>query len=239
MLNSSNKHKLTYRDDKIISKKTQDERINVIIECIKEIPDKFETGHAREHAYRIVYEKIIRLIDKDVMVINEPRRSPHGTIDFLLMRHGLCISNIEFKDVVVNLVNESEKDQIERYKKQAHNLMLSNYLDFVWFVDDKTTKSLSIGHIDKNKNEVVIDYSKIPELIEFFEEYLRYSVKRISTASELSEKMIHIAAGIQKSLLQQLEAGEESNTVKYIRSLLFSRGSVWYISRILFSLKKK
>src|SRR3989344_2773722 len=99
---------------------------------IAEVSEKYKTGRAGEHAYRPTLEKLIKTINKDVKVVNDPRRTEYGAPDFIFVKGDLIAGYAETKDIDVNLDKTVKSEQLERYFGYS-NLILTNYLEFRFF----------------------------------------------------------------------------------------------------------
>jgi hypothetical protein len=95
---------------------------------------KRATGVAREHAYRPPLEQLLRQLQPALTVINDPARIACGAPDFILLQQNVPLGYIEAKDVGTDLDSVASRDQMERYRHSLHNLILTNYLDFHWYV---------------------------------------------------------------------------------------------------------
>jgi hypothetical protein len=94
---------------------------------IAEISEKYKTGRAGEHAYRPTFEKFITAINRDIKILNDPKRTEHGAPDFIFMKGDLIAGYTETKDIDADLDKTIKTEQLERYLGYS-NLILTNYL---------------------------------------------------------------------------------------------------------------
>ncbi len=97
-----------------------------------DLADKFVTGQAREHAYRPVFEALIKSLEPSLKILNDPSRSEHGNPDFVFLRGSITVGYTETKDIGVDLDKTEKSDQLERYLGYS-NLILTDYLEFRFF----------------------------------------------------------------------------------------------------------
>ncbi len=97
-----------------------------------DLADKFVTGQAREHAYRPVFEALIKSLEPSLKILNDPSRSEHGNPDFVFLRGSITVGYTETKDIGVDLNKTEKSDQLERYLGYS-NLILTDYLEFRFF----------------------------------------------------------------------------------------------------------
>ncbi len=70
--------------------------------------------------------------NKEFKIEHEPKREQGSQPDFRVSFQGLNIGYIENKRVGTNLNQLLESDQIRKYLELNPNLMLTDYLNFVW-----------------------------------------------------------------------------------------------------------
>ena len=87
----------------------------ILEEYFASVNEKFQTGQAREHAYRPVFEKLIHELDASLKILNDPSRSAHGNPDFVFLKGDITIGYTETKDIGVDLDKIEKSDQIQRY----------------------------------------------------------------------------------------------------------------------------
>ena len=90
------------------------------------------TGHAREHAHRPAFQEFIQSFEKELQIVNDPKRSEHGAPDFIFLRKELTIGYAETKDVGVSLDKTEKSEQMALYFGYS-NLILTDYLEFRFF----------------------------------------------------------------------------------------------------------
>ena len=118
---------------------------DVIKSYLAKIDREFKTGRATEHTHRPAFKDLIESLDSRVSATNEPKRVECGAPDFILRRDGLSIGYVETKDLGKSLDEAEDSDQLQRYKKSLPNLILTDYLEFRWFVDGQLRDSASIS----------------------------------------------------------------------------------------------
>lgn len=115
---------------------------------IEEIKNSFQTGHAKEHAYRPALTQLMNSID-GIYSINDPKRSEHGNPDFVLLSDkdkDIILGYAEAKDVGINLDKTESSDQMRRYAGYD-NLYLTNYLEFRFFKNGEKYQTIEIARI--------------------------------------------------------------------------------------------
>ncbi len=135
---------------------------------LDEVQRKFNTGHAREHAYRPALQELVEAINPSINAINDPKQQKVGAPDFIILKNKTPIGYIEAKDIDIDLEKEFKtKNQFNRYKSSLNNLCFTNYLDFYFYYDGQEIQKVSIGRLINSKIEL------LPENIPLLESLLR------------------------------------------------------------------
>lgn len=92
-------------------------------------------GVATEHSYRPALKQLLEALDPGVRAVNEPKRDACGAPDYLVSRRDLTLGYIEAKDIGVDLDTVARSGQLHRYFAALENLILSDYLEFRWYVN--------------------------------------------------------------------------------------------------------
>jgi len=76
--------------------------------------------------------------DPAIRVIHEAKKvRGKGGPDFKVMKAGMILGYVEDKTIGANLDEVLKSDQITRYKQLSNNILLTDYLQFVWLKDGK------------------------------------------------------------------------------------------------------
>ena len=144
---------------------------DVIKSYLAKIDREFKTGRATEHTHRPALKDLIESLDSGVSATNEPKRVECGAPDFILRRDGLSIGYVETKDLGKSLDEAEDSDQLQRYKKSLPNLILTDYLEFRWFVDGQLRDSARLGRIGKG-DKILPDKKGIDETAQLLKLFL-------------------------------------------------------------------
>ncbi len=76
--------------------------------------------------------------DPTIRIIHEAKKvRGKGGPDFKVMKAGMILGYVEDKTIGANLDEVLKSDQIARYKQLSNNILLTDYLQFVWLKDGK------------------------------------------------------------------------------------------------------
>ncbi|EQD89696.1 hypothetical protein HPSA50_0088 [Helicobacter pylori SouthAfrica50] len=142
------------------------------LESIKDIADKNEPTH------RAFLQKLLTSLkdnfNKEFKIEHEPKRDKKGgQPDFRVSFQGLNIGYVENKKAGTKLDRLLKSDQILKYLELNQNLMLTDYLNFVWVGKDENNEpwiknKISIASLDEPSKPLKPTPQTERDLIEFF-----------------------------------------------------------------------
>jgi N-6 DNA Methylase len=95
------------------------------------IDDK--TEHTDRAALQSLLQEIADETQKGIKVQHEPKRvADKGAPDFKISKGGLILGYVENKGIDENLNKVLKSEQIAKYKSLSSNIILTDYLDFIW-----------------------------------------------------------------------------------------------------------
>ena len=117
---------------------------------------KVAVAEKTEHTDRAALETFLLALaaeaDKDIHVQHEPKRDPlKGAPDFKVSRKGLILGYVETKKLNDNLDKILKSDQIAKYKSLSNNIILTDYLHFVW-ISEAGVQRESLCHVSDLEN---------------------------------------------------------------------------------------
>src|SRR6266566_4862132 len=112
---------------------------------LSEIEKDYIAGRATEHTYRGALKNLLVALDTDISVTNEPKRIKCGAPDYVVDRNNLTIGYIEAKDINIPLDEIEKGEQLGRYKRSLDNLILTDYLEFRWYVQGEKRMTARLG----------------------------------------------------------------------------------------------
>jgi hypothetical protein len=124
--------------------------VKIVQNYIHSIERKLATGDATELTHRSALEALVESLAKGVTATNEPRRIACGAPDFLVTKGALTTGYIEAKDIGQSLDETEKSEQLKRYLKSLTNLILTDYIEFRWYVDGERRFSARLGILTKD-----------------------------------------------------------------------------------------
>ena len=177
--------------------------MSAIRDYLTEIQAEFKTGMAGEHAYRPALKTLLQSADSGLNAVNDPARTEIGMPDFVVLRQpgNVPIGIVEAKDIGNQLSRTEKSQQVKRYLKHG-NLILTNYLEFRWYVNGEKRETVRIAKEAKgNIVRIQTNYRKLTEMLRRF---AQQATPTVNSAQELAERLASnaqlIAHFIEKDL---------------------------------------
>jgi predicted helicase len=180
---------------------------------LAEIKKSLAEGDSTEHTHRPALKRLIEAAGDGVVATNEPKRILCGSPDFRVTRKSVPLGHVETKDIGANL-DEMERgkgphgEQFTRYRDGLPNWILSDYLEFRWFVGGQKRLTVRIAELDaKGKIKPLSDgEGKLQELLTaFFEQ----EAPTVGTAKELAQRMAGMTRIIRDLIIGTFEHEKE------------------------------
>ncbi len=171
------------------------------------VAQQLAAGNATEHTYRPTLQHLLNALLPDLRVTNEPRRLECNSPDFEVANGVVPIGYIEAKTIGVDLDKTQNSEQLQRYFKALDNVILTDYLEFRWYVKDLETNSYQAKITVRLAD--VEDKGRLkshPEQFVDFENLLKNFIEAQSitlrSPEDLAEKMAYIATQMKASILE-------------------------------------
>ena len=156
---------------------------------LRDLRKERRSGQATEHSYRPALKKLIEAAGPPgIQAVNEPTQGEYGAPDFIVHQNGVPVGHVECKDIGANLDEVEESAQLRRYRDALPNLILTDYVEFRWYVNGEQRLSGILAHSDDEKLQVApsVDLSSVTALLEGF---FNADGVSINNAAELAQRM--------------------------------------------------
>ncbi|ADO07540.1 adenine specific DNA methyltransferase [Helicobacter pylori PeCan4] len=189
------------------------------------------TPESNELTHRRPLENLLnRLKDhfnKEFKIEHEPKRERGSQPDFRISYQGLNIGYIENKKVGFDLNQLLEEKQILKYLELNPNLMLTDYLNFMWVGKDEENKpsikrKISIASLDEppkppKPNPQTTEH----DLIDFFRGFFNYEAAPITNAKDFATHLSAPTKYLKDALIQYHEEQQVSSIFKNFKEYLY------------------
>lgn len=150
-------------------------------------------GDVTEHTHRPALKAFLEAVGQGITATNEPKRIACGAPDISISQKKVPLGHIETKNIGVNL-DEMERgkgahgEQFTRYRDGLTNWILTDYLEFRWFVAGEKLLTARIARLDsKGKLQPMPDGEE--ELARLFHAFFQQETLTVGTAKELARRM--------------------------------------------------
>jgi predicted helicase len=116
---------------------------------LAEIESALRAGNATEHTHRPALKVLLEKLAPGIIATNEPKRISCGAPDYIITRGHVPLGYIEAKDVGLALDSIETDDQLTRYRAGLANLVLTDYLEFRWYVGGEHRLTARLAKPDK------------------------------------------------------------------------------------------
>ncbi|MCQ2913189.1 N-6 DNA methylase [Helicobacter pylori] len=196
------------------------------LESIKNItPESNELAHRRP-----LENLLISLRDnfnKEFKIEHEPNRDKQGgQPDFRISYQGLNIGYIENKRVGTKLNQLLKSDQVLKYLELNPNLMLTDYLNFVWVGKDENNEPLikreiSIASLDELSKPLKPNPQTECDLIELFRGFFNHEAAPITNAKDFATHLSAPTRYLKDALIQYQKDDQVSSIFKNFKEYLY------------------
>ncbi len=165
--------------------------------------------------------------NKEFKIEHEPNRDKQGgQPDFRISYQGLNIGYIENKRVGTNLNRLLKSDQILKYLELNPNLMLTDYLNFVWVGKDEENKPLikrkiSIDSLDELSKSLKPKPQTERDLIELFRGFFNCKPAPITNAKDFATRLSAPTRYLKDALIQYQKVDQVSSIFKNFKEYLY------------------
>ncbi len=178
---------------------------------LKEVQTRYKTGISREHSYRGDLQNLLQVMLPSVLVTNEPARIECGAPDYILTRKDIQIGHIEAKDIGAQLDSKTYKEQFTRYRKSLPNLIITNYLQFWFYIDGDRVATVDLADIEGNKiTSLTSNFKAFSDLVT---DFAAFQGQTITSAQKLSKMMAGKAKLLARIIEKALDADDEGERV--------------------------
>ncbi len=177
---------------------------NSLPKYLEEITGIYQQGNATEHSYRPALKKLIESLNNNLQALNEPKRIACGAPDFVINQGMVEIGHLEAKDIGTSLKKVENTPQIKRYLQALGNLIITDHLEFRWYVSGELRLSAAVASLNQKK-QIKPDSQGILQVEQLFCQFFLSKVIQITTPRELAKKMAALAQLIRDAIGQALK----------------------------------
>jgi len=173
---------------------------------LSSIEQALKAGNATEHTYRPALKTLVQNIASGVTATNEPKRIKCGAPDYIITRGDIPLGYIEAKDVGIALNDIESGEQLSRYRESLANIILTDYLEFRWYVAGEHRLTVKLAKPDKTgKLKLLPDAAE--QFAQLMDGFLNADIPVINSPRDLAIRMAAMARLI-RSIIAKTFADE-------------------------------
>jgi len=188
---------------------------NPFRDYLRAIREKLQVQGAGEHAHRAALQNYLEAAYPHLLATNEPRRIACGAPDFVITTKDtqVPIGYIEVKDVGADLSAREYREQFKRYTQALNNVIISNYLEFRWFVEgEERGEPVRVARLSGEK--IVAEKDAAAMLAQLFDNFTSQPGIVVGTASELARRMAHLTHMLKDQIFGAVQNAEEDSELR-------------------------
>ena len=170
----------------------------------KTLERELKRGNATEHTYRSTLKTLLESLFPGIVATNEPKRIKAGAPDYVVTKGETPLGYIEAKDIGVSLDKTEKSEQLGRYLDSLGNLILTDYLEFRWYVEGQHRLTAKLASV--NGKGLVAEPTGAQDLTMLLQGFMNVTAPTIGSPEALAKKMAALAQQIRHTILQAFNA---------------------------------
>ena len=179
--------------------------LRLLAQYILTIEKELVAGNATEHTHRPALKTLVEGLTKGVTATNEPQRIECGAPDFLVTKGALQIGYIEAKDVGKSLDEAEKSEQLKRYLGALPNIILTDYLEFRWYVDGELHRPSACLGTPTKDGKIKRSKAGVQTVAELLNDFFVHKAEAVGTPRELAKRMAHLAHRLRELVIAAFE----------------------------------
>ncbi len=187
-----------------------------LTEYLRKLERALKRGDATEHTHRPALKELIEALDEKVISTNEPKRSDCGAPDYVVSRKRdqLSLGYIEAKEIGADLTEIERNEQLKRYLASLPNLLLTDYVEFRWFVDGKKRETFRLAHVAPSGKLTPVEPDKLESARDLLIGFLSQKPVDIASAEELARRLANLTHIIRNIIIGAFLTGQASQQIR-------------------------
>ncbi|GAA7835548.1 DNA methyltransferase [Helicobacter pylori] len=164
--------------------------------------------------------------NKEFKIEHEPKKEQGSQPDFRVSFQGLNIGYIENKRAGANLSQLLKDNQVRKYLELNPNLMLTDYLNFMWVGKDENNaplikKEISVASLDELSKPLKPKPQTERDLIELFKSFFNHEAAPITNAKDFATHLSPRTRYLKDALIKYQEKTQVSSIFNNFKEYLY------------------
>lgn len=178
---------------------------------LKSIQNNLQKGSERSHYPAL--KDLLDDSDKGIDAVIEEKGNKAGIPDFTVRRRELLVGYVEAKDVGLDLDQIEKSEQLQRYIEAFPNLVLTNYLEFRWYVNGKRRQKEILANRSENK----LQAKATEKMAALLDQFINYTGEIISSPEDLARQMARLTKAIRLATTTALEGEKKDGELHQLK----------------------
>jgi hypothetical protein len=154
---------------------------------LQKIPLDQKTEHTDRAALQSLLQAIADGSSAGTIVQHEPKRvAEKGAPDFKITKRGLIVGYVENKRIGEHLDNVLKSDQIARYKSLSQNIVITDYLHFIWINKDGIQREILCHETDLESPRFRLREDRVVAVSKLLQGFFSTAPEGIGRAQQLA-----------------------------------------------------
>ena len=186
--------------------------LKLLAQYVLIIENELAAGNATEHTHRPALKTLVEALSAGIVATNEPKHIECGAPDFVVRKGPVTIGYIEAKDIGKSLDEAEKSEQMNRYLKPLTNLILTDYLEFRWYIDGERRFTARLGTPTKD-GKIKHEKDGIPAVAELLGNFLAHTAEKVGTPKDLALRVANLAHMIKGLIVNAFAKEPESGSL--------------------------
>ncbi len=186
--------------------------LKLFTDYVHAIQKNLATGKATEPSHYPALRVLMEPIGEGITALNDPKRIECGAPDFVISKGSATVGYVEAKDIGKSLDEVAQTEQLKRYRESLANLILTDYLEFHWYVDGERRLSARLGTLAKD-GKIRRDKAGTQAVAELLTSFFSHQAEAVGTPRELALRMARLAHLIRNLIIAAFEKEPESGAL--------------------------
>ena len=179
-------------------------KLRALTDYISAVQRTLSGGYASEGSHYRTLAGLLESSAPGIVATSLPTRIECGAPDFVLTSGSLPVGYVEAKDIGKSLDEAERTEQLKRYRASLSNLVLTDYLEFRWYLHGECRLKARLGSPTAD-GKIRRDHGGIQEVGELLTGFLSHSAKGTGTPGDLARRMARQAHLIRNLIVSAFE----------------------------------
>lgn len=182
--------------------------------ALRKHPLADKTEHTDRGALEALLQDVADETSAATKVQHEPKRAQDkGAPDYKITRTAAIIGYVEVKQIGANLDAVLKSDQIKRYIELNPNILVTDYVRFIWIKDGKIKEAQSerLCEASAIESKQPLNPERVSAVAQLFSGFFKAAPKGIKRASELAGALAVRSRLLRDFLTEELERQEKED----------------------------